>query len=358
MLSSYEGKEYRENAYKLGVIDFILKNKINDSFGQYIDEMVEIISNSNIKGAIAYLLIKNNNDLSFITNILESAKVRCRTFRNVNELLQCSSENPPDIIVSEQFIDDMNIGKFVRKLRNLDNCKYIPVISLVDNINNAFLRTMMIYDINSYLLKPLVSAEEILLKCKSQIKTKWLYDDLETMNKELFIKATTDPLTGISNRRYIMEQMEQTFYNLKRYNTKCGIMMFDIDFFKKVNDTYGHDIGDLVLKLFANRLKQFIRKSDIFGRYGGEEFICVLNNMHVNNFTLVAKKFLELIRSMEIETSNGNFKITMSIGGILCDSGHEPFIALKEVDDLLYKSKNNGRNRATLKINNQEITVF
>ncbi len=358
MISSHDKEIYKKEAYKLGVIDFISKNNIDENFGQYIDEMVEIISTSNVKGAIAHLIVKDNNDLRFLSNVLESAKVRCHKFKNITEFFGYTTANPPDIVIADQFVDDMNIGKFVMKLRNIENCKYIPVISLVDNISNAFLRTMMIYDINGYMLKPLNSPEEILLKCSCQIKTKWLYDDLETINKELYVKATTDSLTGLYNRRYIMEHMEQTFYNLKRYKNQCGILMFDIDFFKKVNDTYGHDTGDMVLKLFANRLKQSIRKSDIFGRFGGEEFVCILNNMTEENFEMVTKKFLELIRTMEIETANENFTITMSIGGMICDETYEPFTALKDVDGLLYKSKQSGRDRATLRVFGKEITVI
>ncbi len=358
MISAHDKEEYRKKAYEFGVIDFIHKNNIKNNFGQYIDEMVEIISKSNVKGAIVYTIINDNNDLSFISNILESAKVRCKGFKNSIELFENTLKNPPDIVIAEQIVDNMNIGKFVVKLRNIPNCKHIPVISLIDKINNAFLRTMMIYDINGYLVKPLSSPEEILLKCSSQIKTKWLYDEFDNLNKELYVKATTDPLTGLYNRRHLMEYLEQVFYNIERYNSKCGIMMFDIDFFKKVNDKYGHDVGDLVLIQFANMLKQFIRKSDMFGRFGGEEFVCILNNISEDNFKIVTKKFLDIVRSMVIDTGKENFSITMSIGGTLCSPGSNLLSALKEVDQLLYKSKETGRNRGTLNINGEVITVI
>ena len=358
MISSQDREEYRNKAYKYGVMDFIPKDNIKDNFGQYIDEMVEIIAKSNVKGATIYTIINDNNELSFISNILESAKVNCKSFNNSKELFEYTLINPPDIVIAEQIVDDMNIGKLATKFRSLANCKHIPIIALVDKANNAFLRTMMIYDIDGYMIKPLNSPEEILLKCISKIKTKWLYDEFESLNKELYIKATTDPLTGLYNRRHVMEYLKQVFYNIERYDSKYGIMMFDIDFFKKVNDKYGHDIGDLVLIQFANRLKQFIRKSDMFGRFGGEEFVCILNNISEDNFKIVTKKFLDLVRSMVIDTGKENFSITMSIGGALCSSGSEPLSTLKKVDQLLYKSKETGRNRGTLNINGEEIIVI
>ena len=357
MISSQDSEECRNKAYEYGVMDFISKDNIKDNFGQYIDEMVEIIAKSNVKGATVYTIINDNNELSFISNILESAKVNCKSFNNSKELFEYTLINPPDIVIAEQIVDDMNIGKFATKFRSLANCKHLPIIALVDKANNAFLRTMMIYDIDGYMVKPLNSPEEILLKCISKIKTKWLYDEFESLNKELYVKATTDPLTGLYNRRHVMEYLKQVIYNIERYNSKYGIMMFDIDFFKKVNDNYGHDAGDSVLIQFAERLKQYIRKSDMFGRFGGEEFVCILKNITEDNFMIVTKKFLDIVRTMKINIGDEIINITVSVGGALCRPGTDSLSVLKEIDQLLYKAKETGRNRGILNINGEEITV-
>lgn len=357
MVSSNDNDEYRKKAFELGVIDFISKSGVDENFIKYIDEIVEIISKSNISGANAYLIAKDSDDLSVMVNILDSTGVRSHIYDSPEQLIADAAKSPPDLIVSELFMDKMTSIELARTLRNYSQCKYTPIITLADNVDNALIRTMLIHGINGYLQKPLSSLEDILLKFSSHIKTKRLYDELEEINRELFTKATTDPLTGLYNRRYIMDHMEQSFYNMKRYGHTCGVIMFDIDFFKKVNDTYGHNIGDEVLKEFSHILSQSFRKSDLMGRFGGEEFLCILQNVNPIGFTTITQNLLESIRSIEVETESGLLKITASLGGHICNGDSTIDSALKMVDDLLYQSKENGRNIATLNIDGKIVTL-
>jgi diguanylate cyclase (GGDEF)-like protein len=169
--------------------------------------------------------------------------------------------------------------------------------------------------------------------------------------------AMTDSLTGLYNRRYFDSFYENIFDQASRYSTIFSLIMCDIDHFKKINDTYGHDKGDAVLKEVAKILKNNIRKSDIAARYGGEEFMIVLPQTELSNCLDVARKIKTLISKINIKDTG---KITISMGVISYSKEFEDKAKdfLKKVDELLYDAKNRGRNRIiSVDANNENIEV-
>ncbi len=162
-------------------------------------------------------------------------------------------------------------------------------------------------------------------------------DDLENM-------ALTDGLTGLYNRRYFDIFYENIFAQSSRYDIPISLIMCDIDHFKKINDTYGHDKGDVILKEVANVLKANTRKSDIAARFGGEEFILCLPSTHITSAIDVARKIKQMI--LKIQTKDIK-KVTISIGVTFYKKEFEndPKDLLKRLDNLLYEAKNRGRNR-------------
>ena len=154
--------------------------------------------------------------------------------------------------------------------------------------------------------------------------------------------ATIDTLTGIKNRYSINKDIENEIKRVQRYDGVFALMMFDIDYFKKVNDTYGHDIGDHVLKEFSALISNTIRDTDSFGRWGGEEFILIVPNEDYNGFMVLAEKIRKSIEEYEF---NKVKHITVSIGVTLCSIKSEKESLLKKVDEALYEAKSNGRNR-------------
>ena len=161
------------------------------------------------------------------------------------------------------------------------------------------------------------------------------------MQEQLEALATTDTLTGIKNRYSTTQEIENEIKRVKRYKSSFSVMMFDIDFFKKVNDTYGHDVGDYVLKEFTTIVSKSIRDTDIFGRWGGEEFILLVPNEDFDGAMILAEKVRKSIELFEFKTVK---HITVSIGMTICNSFAEKEALLKIVDNALYEAKKNGRN--------------
>jgi diguanylate cyclase (GGDEF)-like protein len=169
---------------------------------------------------------------------------------------------------------------------------------------------------------------------------------------DLFVKGHYDGLTGIYNRRYMEMTLQQLMSTLSRADAKFTIMMIDVDFFKKYNDTYGHAEGDECLKSIAHALdRAILRSSDFVARYGGEEFVVVLPGTDEAGARLLAEKILQDIRDLKIpHEKNEAGIITISIG--IASGNHTHGYSwedyLKNADDALYMSKENGRNQYTL----------
>jgi len=164
--------------------------------------------------------------------------------------------------------------------------------------------------------------------------------------QDLFEKAVLDPLTGCYNRRQFQELALKEIRQAWRYNTQFCLMMMDIDHFKSVNDTHGHAFGDEVLKMMARVCKQTLRESDIFARFGGEEFIVLLTQTDLNGGAIVAERLRQNIEACSVPLPTEEmFKFTVSIGvvGSNCSDDLEELI--KRADDALYFAKEHGRNQ-------------
>ena len=159
--------------------------------------------------------------------------------------------------------------------------------------------------------------------------------------EELEKLSITDPLTSIYNRRKFNKLLASEVERSKRYQTNLSIIMCDIDHFKKINDTYGHDVGDEALKVFSEKINENIREIDMFARWGGEEFMILMPNVSIDDACSVAEKLRKVITSTEVKKLDS---ITASFGvtDLHEDETAESFI--KRVDLAMYKAKNNGRN--------------
>ena len=175
------------------------------------------------------------------------------------------------------------------------------------------------------------------------------FENLE-MLKILKKEALIDPLTEIVNRRYLENRMTASFNAFQRYGWKFGVLFMDIDHFKNVNDTFGHDNGDNVLKVISKTLIKNVRSFDTVGRWGGEEFIGLIENIDKNGLLKVAEKLRALVDASSIQADGfeNNIKPTISIGATLSKPEDSPETMIKRADELMYESKQTGRNRVTI----------
>lgn len=166
--------------------------------------------------------------------------------------------------------------------------------------------------------------------------------------KELEKLALLDHLTRLANRGYIEREVQNRFEEKKRFGLSFGILFMDIDHFKEFNDTYGHDVGDKVLRFIANTLVANNRPFDLYGRWGGEEFIGVIRNVDSKALAALGDRVRLLIENSYLMQGNERLSVTISIGATLADDNDTYHTLLKRADVQLYKSKASGRNRLTI----------
>lgn len=166
--------------------------------------------------------------------------------------------------------------------------------------------------------------------------------------RELEALAMLDNLTRLANRHYIEKELFVRFEEQKRFGIAFGFLFMDIDHFKRVNDTYGHDVGDLVLKFVADTLVKNSRPFDLIGRWGGEEFVGIIRNVGSRQLETDGNRLRQLVASSYLPTAAGKLQVTISIGATLVAADDTMETLLKRADRLLYASKHHGRNRLTL----------
>ncbi|MGB9768438.1 MAG: GGDEF domain-containing protein [Dictyoglomus turgidum] len=166
--------------------------------------------------------------------------------------------------------------------------------------------------------------------------------ELSNLNRKLEELSIKDDLTGLYNRRKIDQELEKCLYIWERYNRPFSIIIIDIDDFKKINDTYGHLIGDMVLEKISKIIRENIRKSDIASRWGGEEFLILLPETNLQNATLVAEAFR---RKIEEANFGIDEKITVSVGVANIENNESIDSLIQRADKNLYKAKESGKNK-------------
>ena len=173
--------------------------------------------------------------------------------------------------------------------------------------------------------------------------------DTRTKLRALRREMTTDALTGIGNRKYLERRLEALLAEYKNNPEAAGLLFIDVDHFKLVNDHFGHNTGDMVLRMVAKTLRLALRLTDTVGRWGGEEFVVILYEVqNWESLRTAAEKVRALVECSRLDLKEKRLAVTVSIGGTLLQSGDTPESLVHRADELMYKSKQLGRNRVTL----------
>ncbi|MRR14440.1 diguanylate cyclase [archaeon] len=173
------------------------------------------------------------------------------------------------------------------------------------------------------------------------------YHSLEQRTEELEKLSLLDPLTGLSNRRNVEFEFQARLQEMARFKTSFGVLFMDIDHFKAVNDTYGHDTGDLTLKTIGQTMTLISRPFDLVGRWGGEEFVCIIRNVGMDELVKAGDRYRALIENTSVSLRQGDINVTVSIGATLALGDDTMESLVKRADSLMYQSKVSGRNRLT-----------
>jgi two-component system cell cycle response regulator len=200
--------------------------------------------------------------------------------------------------------------------------------------------------VNDYLVRP-VDRNELVARCRTQLRRKRFQDYLREKFQQGLELAITDSLTGLYNRRYMESHLKAMVEDGVQSEKPVSLLIFDIDFFKSVNDTYGHAAGDTVLKEFAQRISQNVRGVDLACRMGGEEFVVVMPDTDLSYAMMVAERLRQRVGEITFNVEDGlDINVTVSIGIAVvegdCNTAEK---LLERADTALYRAKRDGRNR-------------
>jgi two-component system cell cycle response regulator len=260
----------------------------------------------------------------------------------------CASDAPRLALLDWMMpeIDGPGVCREIRKRRDQN---YVYMVLLTSRESKEDVVAGLESGADDYLIKPFV-ADELKARLRTGERILHLEDSLVEAREQMRFKATHDHLTSLWNRGVIMDLLGRELTRSQRENVCTSVLLGDLDHSKNINDTHGHLVGDQVLREVARRLLLSVRSYDFVGRYGGEEFLTVLNNCPPDAALARAEQIRKSICTRPIQTDAGPLEVSMSLGVLLSsDWGHRPAEELiNEVDSALYAAKAEGRNRVKL----------
>ena len=302
-------------------------------------------------------------NLIALETLLQDIEAKCVRALSGNEALQLSLEYEFACIILDVQMPGMNGFEVAELLRMKKDTEHIPII-FVTAISKEDKYIFKGYEVGAvdYIFKPIeplifISKVKVFLTLYNQKK------ELENINAQLKKMSLTDTLTGLPNRRSIISKIDYEIIRCKRHYRKFCIIIGDIDHFKKVNDNYGHDVGDEVLIQISSTIEASLREQDttsrwseekgdpkpseeaVASRWGGEEFLILLPETDLKGGIHVAEKIRQSIENLEIKGNIQGLKVTMSFGVAEYDVTKTSDACIKEADLRLYQAKENGRNR-------------
>jgi diguanylate cyclase (GGDEF)-like protein len=299
------------------------------------------------------ILIAEDDPVSrkLLEKILIKAGNKVVSVENGQKALELFDDKFFPIVLTDWMMPEMDGLELCRAIRKNTYPGYVFIILLTAKDSKDDIIRGLGAGADDYLTKPFSHAE-LIARLNTGKRVLELERSLKDANEEIRILSITDPLTGTYNRGYMTERLPQEIKRARRYSRALSIILCDIDHFKKVNDTYGHLVGDRVLKDFARCIRHSIRQDvDWTARYGGEEFLIVLPETDVNGGSVMAERLKSELSQRVTETQGKKISITASFGvtGFGPDTPDEmisPEAMISKADKYLYQAKREGRNRA------------
>jgi two-component system cell cycle response regulator len=264
-----------------------------------------------------------------------------------NEALFHAAEGGYDLVIISLGLQNFDGLRLCSQVRSLERTRNVPILAVAEADNNARLMRGLEIGVNDYLIRP-IDKNELLARARTQIKKKRYTERLRDNMQMSIEMAITDALTGLFNRRYMETHLATLVEQAASRGKPISVFILDIDYFKAINDTHGHDAGDDVLREFALRIRKSIRNIDLACRYGGEEFVVVMPETDMAVATVVAERLRRRIATepFSIQQGTKNLDVTISVGIAAIGAPDDTAASiLKRADQALYRAKRDGRNR-------------
>ncbi|MEW6068779.1 MAG: diguanylate cyclase [Nitrospirota bacterium] len=265
--------------------------------------------------------------------------------------IKMAKTQPVEIILLDLVLPDLDGNEVARWLKVNEDTKGIPIIMLTVKSSMHEKIKGLQAGADDYLPKP-YNEVELNARIYASLRTKALQDELREKNRQLeevLLKvenlAITDPLTSLYNRRYIEAAIEKEVSRTERYHSSTSCLMIDIDYFKKVNDEFGHQVGDMVLKEIAKIIKGCIREIDVLARWGGEEFLVLMPETKKENAGHAASRIVNTISNYNFPNVSRQVTVSIGVASIPDPSIESAEKLINASDFALYEAKRKGRNR-------------
>ncbi|WP_025659968.1 PleD family two-component system response regulator [Rhizobium sp. IBUN] len=258
-----------------------------------------------------------------------------------------ASETPFELVIVNANFDNYDPLRLCSQLRSLERTRFLPILIITEQGDDDMVIRALELGVNDYIVRP-VDPNELVARSLTQMRRKRYNDRLRASVKQTIELAVTDPLTGLSNRRYLDNHLSTLFNRSMARGRPLSVLITDIDRFKQVNDTYGHDAGDDVLREFARRIRSTVRGADLACRYGGEEFVVVMPDTSPEVAAAVAERLRSVVETVPflLKSTGQELNVTASFGiSSRISSILTPGQLMKQADLALYEAKTGGRNR-------------
>ncbi len=277
--------------------------------------------------------------------------IECEIVHNRDDALECIQSVTCDLVLINSGLESYDGLRLCSEVRSSPEARGAAIMLMVDHGDFKTISASLDLGANDYVMRP-IDENELVARLRSQMRRLCYADRLRDNVHNSLKLAVTDPLTGLYNRRYAMPHLQAQIDKSETDGHDLAVALLDIDSFKAVNDTYGHAVGDEVLKEFAERIRQNLRGMDLSARIGGEEFLGVMPETDLQGAAVVAERLRATIAAKPFKITHAEkefLDITVSIGlSCLSPGTKTPDALMQAADEALYRSKREGRNRVTL----------
>lgn len=263
------------------------------------------------------------------------------------ELVRLASSGDFDLHIVSLTLQEYDGLRLCSQLRSIEATRQTPILAIVEEGDTSRLVRALDMGVNDYLVRP-IERNELVARARSQLRRKRYQDYLRDKFQQGLELAITDGLTGLYNRRYMEGHLATLVEDAANTGKSVALLIFDIDYFKAVNDTYGHAAGDMVLKEFAERISGNVRSVDLACRLGGEEFVVVMPDTDLAYAMTIAERLRQCVaaKPFRLDETGRTLDVTVSIGIGVTHGPHDTVAKLLErADQGLYRAKRDGRNR-------------